>query len=128
MTHHMTHHMTHYIPHYMILHITFHIPSHIAFHSTRHITHGPLHERHTLRDGPVTSCQVVRALRDPPNDELRVMLRLPRTIRQEDGSRERFESIFQARRRRRGFGGRLVRPGIGRVCLPSTFDRMTESV
>ena len=44
-------------------------------------------------DGTLTRIEVIQACRS--DQRVRELLRLPETIRQEDGSREAFESVFQ---------------------------------
>ena len=47
-------------------------------------------------DGDISRIEMIKALKDPDNEDLREMLQLPERIRQEDGTKDRFESMFQA--------------------------------
>ena len=47
-------------------------------------------------DGDISRIDLIKALKDPDNDDLREMLSLPERIRQEDGTKDRFEIMFQA--------------------------------
>jgi hypothetical protein len=46
-------------------------------------------------NGSISRIELIQALRAPENEHLRTMLELPLHIRQTDGSRERFEALYQ---------------------------------